>query len=531
MAPLSSRRNFWIDLSVITVLLVIAIVLSRKVLGLWWTFDDPFHLNLISHRQTVELLFGASLWRHFPSHVFTPLLLLSLKADLAAAGFDARPFYLHHIVSFASIAPAMYLLLRKWVPPAAAVCSGLVAMAGAPMVECVQRLMDRHYLEGLLLALIATLTFVISLRRHSWTLGVISASLYLLSMAAKEIFVPLIVILVVMPERSARERFRAVMPHAAALALYCVWRVSLIGPKLETYGWAVDRADWPRLFGSLPLRVLRVLAPNVPGIIAAGLIVFALAAVALHRPQSRLVIAAGLCLALVPILPVAFEIQPRYTLATWVLAAVAIAFVPRVRLALALQIAIVIAAAVSHQMQWSENFRVARRMSDEARMFAGLGSSDLLWIPAIPPAALDELSRMTGSRAQWTYDPLPLCGGRLAARRFFVFEPADGYVRETSRDRLLRACTNNRLAPLWSQFHYEQGSLFWDFGPYNDGRYRVIIADGKQAFDVPRHAGFHLTGIPMLPLRLRYESPAGWITYSDDLQVVLKEGQATAWRR
>lgn len=531
MAPLRSRRKWWIDVSMIIGLIAIAILSCRKVLELWWTFDDPFHLNLISHRPVLDLLLGRSLWSNFPSHVFTPLLLVSLKADLAVAEFDARPFYLHHIASLVCIAPAIYLLIRQWVPPGSAACSALVAVLGVPMIECAQRLMDRHYLEGLLFAVLTALTFVIALRKDSRTLGLISAFLYLLSMAAKEIFVPLIVMLAVIPERSSRQRLRALIPHAAALALYCIWRIALLGPKLETYGWAVQRADWPRVIATLPMRVMRVLAPNVPGIVVVALIIGAVVIVAIRRPGSRLLLAAGIGCALIPILPVAFEIQPRYTLATWVLAAVAIAFLPRMRLAFALQIAIVVAGAISFRLQWTESFRNARRMSDEARAFAALGSTDLLWIPAVPPATLDELSRMTGSRAQWTYDSLPLCGGRMVATRFFAFDPAVGSVRETTRDRLLRACKSNRRTPLWIRFRYEQGSLFWDFGPYRDGRYRVIIADGKQGFDVPRHAGFHLTGIPMLPLRLRYESPAGWITYSDDLQVALKEGQTTAWRR
>ena len=53
----------------------------------------------------------------------------------------------------------MYLLLRRWFTLVGAASGAIVAMAGIPLIECVQRLMDRHYIEGLLFALISVLSF------------------------------------------------------------------------------------------------------------------------------------------------------------------------------------------------------------------------------------------------------------------------------------------------------------------------------------------------------------------------------------
>jgi hypothetical protein len=158
-----------------------------------------------------------------------------------------------------------------------------------------------------------------------------------------------------------------------------------------------------------------------------------------------------------------------------------------------------------------------------------IGPNDVLWLPATPPATLDELSRLTGTHARWTYDALPLCAGRLAARRFFAY--VQPHVREVSRDFVMRDCAANRVAPLTVNFDATRGALFWEFGPYEAGQYRVVIADGRQAFDVPRRAGFRLAGIPALPLRVRYQAPDGWVTYSDDLEVSLAEGRTLVWHR
>ena len=526
-------RRAWVpDAAIASAWTLIAVLWSRKVVAFWWTFDDPFHLNLIAHRGAADLLFDSAFWRAFPSHVFTPLLLLSLQADLRLFGLEARPFYIHQIAIFACIAPALYLLLRQWVSRGAAACAVLIAIAGAPMIESVQRLMDRHYLEGLLLAILAAFAYVVAVRRSSAPIDVLSGVLYLLSMAAKEIFVPLIVILPVIPGVPPRRRLRTLVPHAIALLFYCIWRFAVLGVRVESYGWAVKRSDWLRLIAMLPLRIGAVLAGSAPvGVAAVLLMLVALVIVAVRRPGSRPVLGTGVIAAFLPILPVSFEIHPRYALTSWILAAVAVAFLGPSRWERALQVAIVIAVAVSARQQWSESDRSMRRMSDEARVFAALGPDDVLWMPATPPATLDELSRMTGSRGRWTYDALPFCRQRLTAKRFFAYDPATRRVQEASPDQLRGACKASRAAPLSVRFDFQQGSLFWVFGPYDSGTYRVIIADGRQGFDVPRRAGFQLAGVATLPLRVRYESPAGWVTYSDDLQVVLKDGQTVTWRR
>ena len=485
-------------------LAILSVLWCRKIAALWWTFDDPFHLNLIREHGAAELLFGSAFWRAFPSHVFTPLLLLSLKLDLQLFGLNARAFYAHQIVSFACLAPLVYLLLREWVEPIAAMCGALVAVVGAPMIEVTQRLMDRHYIEGLVLALLATLLF---LRRRT----IPSAALYLAAMLAKEIFVPLIVLLAFLA-------VRRLAPHVVALVVYIVWRVALLGPRLESYGWAVRPGDWPRVLVTLPWRMLTVLAHGrAVGWIAVALAGIAVILAARRRPW---LVLAGACIAILPIVPVSFEIQPRYALATWVLAAIAVAFV-RIRFA---PIVVLLAVVVAARGQWADSYRLQKRMSNEARVFSMINAGDVLWLPATPPATLPELARLTGSPARWTYDPLPLCVGRLTAERFFT-------VREIGRGDAMRDCAANRVAPLRVDFAATHGRLFWNFGPYDAGTYRVIVADGRQGFDVPRAAGFQLAGVPALPLRIRYQSPDGWVTYSDDLTVSLAEGAKVSWHR
>jgi len=424
------------------VLAILSVLWCRKVAALWWTFDDPFHLNLIRERTAADLLFSSAFWRAFPSHVFTPLLLLSLKLDLQLFGLNARAFYMHQIISFACVAPLLYLLLREWIAPVPAICGALIAVAGVPMIEVTQRLMDRHYIEGLILALLATLLFV----RQRY---IPSAALYLAAMLAKEIFVPLIVLLLVLgapassPAAAGRRRASrrdGGVPHLIALAVYVVWRVAMLGPRLESYGWAVKPSDWPRVLATLPWRMLTVLAhASAAGWISLALMAAAVIFAGRKRPW---LVFAGAAVAILPIVPVSFEIQARYALAAWILAAIAVASV-RIKFA---PVVVLLAVMIAARGEWADSYRLQKRMSNEARVFSMIGAGDVLWLPATPPATLPELARLTGSPAQWTYDPLPLCAGRLRARRFFTYVKPN--VREVSRDEVMRDCAANRIAPL-----------------------------------------------------------------------------------
>jgi hypothetical protein len=165
----------------------------------------------------------------------------------------------------------------------------------------------------------------------------------------------------------------------------------------------------------------------------------------------------------------------------------------------------------------------------------------VLWLPSIPPSALTELQwlkedhygrpRGTG----WFYDDSFLCSSALGNKR--VFEWADarrGVVEVTARipDFARRWCSSLRTdRPLRAEFHHRGETLFWHFGPYDDGRWTVVLGGGVQAFVVPRQQGFKLAGVPGLSLRVRYDSPEGWVTYSPDIVLDFARHADYVWHR
>jgi hypothetical protein len=316
------------------------------------------------------------------------------------------------------------------------------------------------------------------------------------------------------------------VPHAAALAVYIAWRRAMLGELFGGYGWVLG---WPRKLGAA------FLGPHV--VLGALLLAAICAAIALSLRGKRLgVLAVALVLAIAPIVPIAREMQPRFAVAAWLVLAAAVAVASQSRRGAALLMVVVALTLAVHNQAWADEMRRARRMSDEARFyFDELPPDAVLRDPLVPPAAMGEVRWLKenlahrGPGATWFYDDYFPCAHDLGARPVWSYDPA--------RHRVIRwtagpsACAAIRTEPLSADLAVRGDAVFWHFGPYADGQYRFLIADGVQAFDVPRDDGFHLPGVDAFPLRVGYRSPAGWVTYSPELSVDVRRQIGALWRR
>lgn len=524
---MSPRRSRWIDAALALALAAIAFFLYRKILRLWWMDDDPIHLNMLAAFRARDFLFDAGFWRGRNIPVFTPLLLLSLALDKALFGLRADGFYAHQLIAAIGIGPLLYALLRLWFARAVAFLAALIAILGTPMIQVTQLLMCRHYVEGLLLAMAAAIAYVVAARRDRTGLGVVAAALALGAMLAKEIFVPLPLVLAMLPEVRRR---RLLVPQAIALAIYAGWRMLMLGPELRGYGWTVRGTEWLRVAATLPLRALRMLsADTAAGWIALALLLALLAFAIVRGRAARLPVAIACCCALAPVVPVSIELQPRFALALWLLlvvaAAIGAAAAPR-RIGIAALVVLATAAAIANRAAWAKADREARRMSDEARVVSMLRADEVLFAPLAPTTVFVELRLLLGSQGRWSYVELPLCGQK-PPRRLFTYDAVSQEVKETSFATIERRCGAIRSMPLTATFEADRtGALFWHLGPYRDGRYSFLLTeDGTQVFEVPADGGYRLPNMDALNIRVRYASPAGWVTHGPVRHIMLRHGQ------
>ena len=542
MRPVNRRV---VDLVLAVVLALSALLLYRKITRLWWTYDDAYLLRIAAAHPARDHFAGGAIWRAMPQQLFTPLLTASYDAELSLFGPAARSFYEVHLVLIAVLAVVIFATARLWLPPPAAAVVALIFIAGVPMVTLSTELMLVHYIESIILGSLSIALFVLAIRRSQLSLSIASAALYLLAMLAKEIAVPLAILVLLLPEGTRRQRLRAAIPHFVALVLYLAWRWAALGKLVGGYGWSIRAGDVPQVAASLPGAVLVALEGHA-GIAGVALLTVIAVGIALRVRSLRdaLLIGSVLLLSIGPTLPMAKKFESRFAVVAWLAcSAIAVAGFMTLRngsMRSALLIAAPLLAIAVNRQVWSAEFRQSRRMSDEARVFFDLGAGDAIRNPAVPPAAMGELRWLKEAYlrkpagAQWFYDDLFLCGAAPLPRRVFHWSDERREVVPmgditTLRDRYCASIRDH--ASLSVSFHHEGDSLFWNLGPYDRGAYGVVMDDGVQAFEIPRRDGFRLPGVRSLALRIRYQAPQGWVTYSPVLQLDFSRQRDFSWQR
>jgi hypothetical protein len=545
-SPSPRLRSLLVDAAAVLALLAATVVLYHGAAGLWWTHDDFFQLRYVHAWGPADYAFDPWVARQLPNGMATPLLFASLDADLSLFGPEPLGFYLHQLASLGLAAAALYGLLRLWLSPGGSLLGGFLFLAGPPVASLAPLLMVRHYVEAVLLGALAAAAWVLAVRARREGVGralsALSAVLWLLAAAAKEIAVPLVLFLPFVPEGDRRTRLSRLVPHAVALAAYAVYRLHLLGGLGEGYGWAVEPGDWPRLALTLPVKVGREMlgAPIWLGFV----LLAALLAGALALGRRAWLPGLGLLLALLPVLPVSTEMAPRYAMPAWLVLVVAFVFGVRgleARTARGLALVAVLAALSVNQAVWASQLSRLERMSAEHRAVLELGEGDRLRRPAGPPASMRESlafrREVLGEPDEgggWFYDDLFLClrGGEV--RRLWEYDVEDRRVEEVTAElpALRRACAGQRRdAPLSAAFRSEGGSLFWELGPYQEGSWRFVFGDGAEAFEVPGAGGFRFGDLREVELRVRYDSPDGWTTYSPQLTMDFGRSRRYGWRR
>lgn len=528
------------DAAAVALVVAFVVVFYRRITRLWWTMDDAFHLHFLSAHEHLSYL-GRAATAALPFKLFTPLLFLSLDSDLATAGLNPRAFYLHQLVSLVLMAIACYALMRWWGRPWIACTGTVLLIAGAPFCTIAQQLMLRHYIEGLFFAAVAATLFVLSVRRGSTRFEVLSAVAYFAAAVAKEIYVPLPFVLLLLPERDVRSRALRLRAHAIALAVYVALRWFVLDTLGGGYGFTVTLAELPHVFTDLLMFSAKTLAGTGVAAIVLGIVVIAaIAIVVRHRRAAALAVLIAFVIAVAPVLPVAKAHEARYALALWLLGVTVIVSAANVakRAAIVLLVPALLATLIVNRTTWTTTFDHATRMSREGRWFVAADADTLLRNPEIPPAAIAELTWFRSldhkpAGTTWSYDDVHFCSASEPRRVFEYDEQRRAVIETTARVRgaLSSICNPaNEHRPLSATFDYRDDALHWKLGPYTDGRYRLIIGEGAQAFDVPREDTFRLPGAKSLTLRVLHVG-GGTRAISPPLTLDFARHPAAEWRQ
>jgi hypothetical protein len=539
-------RRKLVDALLVAAILLTAGLLYRKITWLWWIFDDTFLLHIVSEHRLLDYFTDGSLWLSMPQQLFTPLLTASYHEELALFGLNPVPFHIVHLLELAAIAIALAFALRLWMSRAAAASASFLFLVGTPAAVMAAQLMLMHYIESVILSIVAAALFARAMRSERKLPAVASALFYLLAMLAKEIAVPLLLVLLILPERDLRARLRAVWPHGLSLIIYFAWRYAILGKLVGGYVWTFGPSEVPLLLVRTIGRIAGTFAgPRLAIGIPFVILILLGMLLRLRSRASVVAIIVAFAAAIGPIIPVAMDYGQRFAWCAWLCTAIVFAAgtdtLRNRRLALSMMIAAPLLGAVVNRQHWKSEFTLAKRMSDEGRVFTDLGAGDFIRMPAITPGVMFQvawfkeflLHRPPGTL--WFYDDLYLCSGQKP-RRVFGFDERTKEVREMTAQIpaiASRYCASIRPnEPLEIHAHYNERRhlLTWDLGPYDDG-YTFVSGNGFLAYEVQRHGGLQLFGMKDVKFQVRYRSPQGWVTYSPEMSIDFSRDRDLVWRR
>ncbi|MDO4796113.1 MAG: hypothetical protein Q4A28_09290 [Brachymonas sp.] len=555
-------------------LLAVLAVLFHRTPGGFWRYDDPDILLHAMQSPGLTAFFDPEDWRHLSGVHLTPWVTFSYKLDLWLFGFSPAFFYMHQLLSLAVTVLALYALARHALSWPWALAVGVLFLAGIPTATVVERLMTRHYVEGFAFALMATMAFLAAERKRHLGWAIAGAVLYALATTAKEIYVPLPLVLLCLPMSTSAEagaalascdwrtRLRCLAPYMLVALLYAGWRYYMLGTLLGSFlipgGQALEaagKADVAALVAGKMRVALRSFA-HIPVLLfgkwwawPTGVFFGALLFALWRRPRWVPLALAALLALLGPLLPLAMNsaiYEPgRYVFLLWgVFSLFAVLLIRQFgaqigqralpgRFACLLLGGVLYAAllvpAAGQQAAIGRLQQVQHKMLDvQGRFFMEKeGQACLMPLPEPDYIMIDRFCGIRHLRGeacpQVFLQDVPLerpCG------QWFAFDSERATLTEVAGPADITQADMRR--PLRVEIAADDGMFRWALGPYAEGRY-YLVASTFGRVPPPGAAGALRISVKRLDLRVQYESPEGWKTISPLLTV--SRGKPLIWER
>lgn len=517
----------------------------------WWGWDDPQILKHAYQYSPWEYFFSPEAWRGFQPANLNPWIILSFDMDLSLFELNPSAFYLHHLFALWLVSGVTYAFLRLWLNPFWSFTGSALFICSAPVTNIAYELMNRHYLEGLLFFIISLYLYVQALREKKPVLAWLGALSYFFAVSAKEVFVPLALLLPAIPEKDFRRRLIAAAPFFLILGIYALWRRYMLGRWLGGYSLTVDWTAPCRMILKIPSFIF---GDGPFGMVSFLMIIALMSYAGWRNPSVRTLIVVAILLLLGPILPVIHISDPQRLLLlfVWTLsAAVAltlgtIARSSSRRVITALVIGVVIGFSMAGQ-GWktrpglevaAAGFAAHGRFimeADESEAllpsirFGNWFATGLLWLRK---NVLGEQPPIV------VFDEIDLAKPNIHALRFFRYDATRGSLVDVTGlvPRIYEEWGGKvRDKPLSVTLNYKGGMLSWVLGPYVDGKYSIITyGDSGYKLGIPCSGIQRVELTKPLLFRVRYDAPEGWTTYSpmfefDGQALIKKQGHEVSY--
>ena len=216
-----------------------------------WRWDDTQILLHAYNTSTLDNFINPEIWRKFSSNNLTPWLILSFKIDYMIFGLNPLGFYCHHLLSLALLSYLLIYLSNQLTNnnKSGFLCF-ILFISGAPIYAVTEQLMTRHYIEGMIFCLLSIISSIRFIHTQEKKFIVYSLFFYVLAALCKEIYVPLIIILISIYLFNKILNYKIFLSHFIVGLTYTVWRLYMLPSAIGGYssGNSSNGIDYMKYF-------------------------------------------------------------------------------------------------------------------------------------------------------------------------------------------------------------------------------------------------------------------------------------------
>jgi len=239
-------KSSWADrmkwVAIPFVFVVVSFLIYHDAINVWWTFDDPYILELAIFQNPLDFFLKPDVYQRLSVANFTPLVITSYAWKYHLFGFAPQWFYLCQILLLGFLAFELFLIVNQKYSIIVSAWAGLLFLLSGPAALSSHVLMTCHYLEGACLSLLSILLLLNAaksgINRQYWLAGFA----YLTACLCKEVYVPLVLIVPFLIDGSWSKKGWAFLPFFCVLTVYIPWRFWMLG-NFGGYG----QLWWPEL--------------------------------------------------------------------------------------------------------------------------------------------------------------------------------------------------------------------------------------------------------------------------------------------
>ncbi len=258
-----ARKTYW-DITAAISLVAIVWLVYFKIVNAWWMNDDPQQLASVISHGILPHLYTPNVELGLVPANFTPWLSTSYGIDFLLFGLEPKWAYIHHLISISFAVVTVFFAVRLFLKPFPSYVTVLGFLVTYSFSVVAQLLATRHYLEGLVFSAAALLLFAKALERDNIVYSLLGAAFYIFAVSSKEIYTPLVVLLVLLliysPQFShsvsLARRIKYLIPYIGVIVFYIFWRAHMLGVDRLLSGYAstykktglLDLAEFPGVF-------------------------------------------------------------------------------------------------------------------------------------------------------------------------------------------------------------------------------------------------------------------------------------------